>query len=307
MPESSIPDPEPIVIMQATPSYIRILRYTGIVAVPLVIIILIVLLFAPLDFYLKFYSFFSPQALKVDNNNISWDQLKKELSLVSIDKNLKTRGQKLERAINNSLDLQILRTSVATLSATSSPPLTLFAEHMILKDQVEQRLVNWRTGGLFIAKFLIPEATESASQLQDKAKAEITKIQQKLKKGGDIKNLIKEAEANPTIAYLNKASYLPGMYLEKITPDKFPLHFTTVRDTFFRLKENQVSDIITLKSDDFYDPHNQNSSFELAYVVLRVDKANSQNSANFSDWIEAQKKKVAIQSNVLIPPFFKWF
>lgn len=307
MPESSIPTPEPIVIAKATPTYIKVLRYLGMGGLPVLLVTVVFLLLAPVEFYLKLYAFFTPQALAVDNASVSWDQLRKELPLVSLDKNLKTRGQKLERAINNSLELQILRSSAATPSANSSPPLTLFAEHMILKDQIEQNLVNWRTGGFFIAKFLIPEATESASELQDKAKAEITKIQQRLKKGEDIKKLIKEAESNPTLSYLNKASYLPGMYLEKVKSDKFPLHFKTVRDTFFSLKEHQVSDIITLKSDDFYDPHDQNSHFELAYVVLRVDKTNPQNSATFNEWIEAQKRKVTIQSNVLIPVYFKWF
>lgn len=280
-----MPEPNPTVIINSKPPFLFSVKYAGMGIAFCLIILLIFLLLAPLGFYLKLYSLFSPYALKVGNADISWNQLKQEISSVSFDKNLKTRGQKLERAINNSLELQILRASVATPSAASSPPASLFTEHMILKDQVEQNLVNWRTGGYFIAKFLIPEATESASELRDKAKAEITKIQQKLKKGGDIKNLIKEEESNPDITYLNKASYLPGMYLEKITPDKFPLHFKMARDTFFSLKEHQVSDIITLKSDDFYDPHGQTAPFDLAYVVLRVDKANSQNSANFNEWL----------------------
>lgn len=302
-----MPDPsQPEVIINSPTPFQLPLKLIGQALASLLVVLLLIFLLAPLDLYLNLNSMLYPHALAVDNTPIPWEILKKEVILTSFDKSLKTRQQKLETAMDKAVELQILRASIATPSAFSKP-LTLFAEHRVLKDQIEQNLVNWRTGGFFIAKFLIPEATESAQVLQDKAKTEIVKLQQKLKTGADIKTLIKEAEENPTLSYLNRASYLPGMYLEKITPDKFPLHFTTVRDSFFSLKENEVSDIITLKSDDFYDPHDQNSSFELAYVVLRVDKANPQDSADFNEWIEAQKKKVAIQSNVLVPPFFKWF
>jgi len=67
MPELQIPNPEPVVIAKATPTYERVLRYLGIVGLPVLGIMLIFFLLAPSEFYLKLYSLFSPQALKVDN------------------------------------------------------------------------------------------------------------------------------------------------------------------------------------------------------------------------------------------------
>jgi len=308
MPELQIPNPEPVVIAKATPTYERVLRYLGIVGMPILGIILIFFLLAPVDFYLKLYSLFSPQALKINSKPASWDELKKETKLVDFDKNLKTRGQKLQAAIDNIIELQILRSASAAPPAFSQP-LTLFAEHRSLRDQIEQTLVNWRSGGYFIARFKVPQATESAEIMKDKAKTQLTKLQQKLKNGEEFNKLLEEASQNATLKSLNENAFTPGMYFTKITPQQFPLKLKGFRDQFFALKEGQISNILTLSWDDYDGPSyvGNKLSGEFAYAVIKIDGVNSSYSQSYDEWLSAQKQKIKAQSFVWIPFFFNWF
>lgn len=271
------------------------------------VIILLVLLLAPVNLYLNLYSRFYPHALMIDNTPISWDLLKKEVNLVSFDNSLKTRQQKLETALEKSVELHLLRSAIATPSAFSSS-LTLYAEHRTLREQLEQNLVNWKTGGYFMARFNIPQATESAEIIQGKAKTEIVKLQERLRRGEDFNKLLVEAKQNEVLKTLNETAFLPGTYLDRITPPQFPLRIKGFRDQFFNLKTGQVSDIITLSWDDYDGPnYGGKLAGEFAYAVARVDTSNEQNFTNFEEWLRVQRQKVKVQSNILIPFFFAWF
>lgn len=302
-----MPEPNPTVIINSRPPLLFSVKYAVMGIAFCLIILLIFFLLAPLGFYLKLYSLFSPYALKVDNTDISWDQLKQELSVASLDKNLKTRGRKLERATNNSLELQILRSSVATPSANSSPPASLFAEHMVLKDAVGQKFVNSRTGGYFIARFAVPQATESAQVLKDKAKTEITALKVRLDKGENFQKLLNEATMSANLKYLNGGAFPAGVYLTNISPDQFPLKISTLKDLFFSLEEGEISGILTLSWDDYYGAgYGQKFSGDFAYAVAKIDKYEKGSFNNFDEWLKNKKLKLNFKSYVPIPFYFKW-
>ncbi len=302
-----MPDNEqPVVITDQIPSSINLpTKLISKVIGLLLGILLIILFIAPLNLYLNLYSLLHPQALTVNGNPVSWDVLKKEVSLVSIDKNLKTRQQILKQAIDKTIELQILRFAVTPTSSSSG--ITIFSEHQLLKNQVEKDL-SWRNGGYFIARFTLPQASESAQVLKERAKKEITTLKAALDNGESFQKLLVQATGSSTLKYLDGGAFLPGVYLEKVTPDNFPLKIKNFRDKFFTLPASSVSDIITLSWDN-YDGPNYGTKFsgEFAYAVAKIDKTNGQSFVGFNDWLKSQKQKVKVVSNTLIPFYFKWF
>ena len=271
---------------------------------PLLAVVLF-LLFTPLNLYLDIHQFFAPQALSIDDKAISWDQLKGELVMANANNNLKNRQQKLNFAIDKAIGRQILKQTVATEAATTYP--NLFFEEQTLKSKVEQDLVNWRTGGYFIARFSLPQATQSAEVLKKQARGEMENLSKKLSSGQAFTKLLEEAGQNKTLEYLNGGAFLPGMYLEKITPDKFPLKIKSFREKFFSM-EVGVSEIITLSWDDYEGiSYGQEFKGEFAYAVIRMDQVNPGYLDNYNSWLASQKEKIKVGSYVYIPIFFNWF
>lgn len=276
--------------------------------IPLAIILgLMALIFLiPLNTYLAFQAVFNPKLLQVGSTDISWDQLKKELELVTVDKHLKTRQHKLQRAMEKVVERELLRQVTTTSSAATY--LTLFEEYQARKRQVEQNLVNLRTGGYFIARFKVPQATQSADGLKQQAKSEIDRIKKQLDEGQTTQKVLSEAMQNTTLRNLNGGAFLPGTYLEKVTEDEFPLKIKSFREKFFSLGEHEVSNIITLSWDDYEGlSYDQEFKGEFAYAVVRIDQVNPGHFDNYNTWLASQKEKIRIVSHVYIPFFFKWF
>lgn len=260
----------------------------------------------PLDTYLAFQAVFNHQPLQVGKTDIPWDQLQKELELVTADKNLKNRQERLNRAIDKAVERQILRQSLATTSAMTN--FTLFEEYLTLKKQVEQSAVNLRTGGYFIATFVNPKATGSADTAKETAQTEISKLRAQLLKGEDFQTVLKEANQNPILKQLNFGAFLPGNYLQKVTKEQFPLKIKSFQERFFSQPVGSVSDVITLSWDDYEGPtYGQKVSGQFAYAVIKIDEILPNYVASYEEWLAAQKQKLNIKSNVVIPFFFRWF
>lgn len=276
-----------------------------VLSVILTISLVVFILFAPPGFYLDFYALFSPKALSVNNKSVTWQDFKKELELVSFDKTLKTRRQRLERAIDKSIERQLLRQYLATESANFFGQ-TPFDEYRHLRETVEQRLVDRRIGEYFLVTFRPRDATESGELLRKQAKDQVVTIQSQLKQGKDFKTVYSDAEKNPVIKKLNIGYFLPGMYLKDITRKDFPLQIKSFRDTFFNLKESTVSGILTLSWDDYDRPSYTKVGGEFAYAVIRIDGINRGPFVHYSDWLESQKNKAQVRSFVYIPFFFNW-
>lgn len=275
-------------------------------SVILPISLVVFILLAPPNFYLGSYALFSPKALSVNNRSITWQDFKKELELVSFDKTLKTRQQRLERAIDKSIERQLLRQYLATESANFFGQ-NSFDEYKNLRSAVEQKSVGWQTGGYFIVTYKPRVATESAEVLKKQAKNEITTLQARLKEGEDFKKILSDAEKNPVIKKLNFGYFLPGMYLKNVTEKEFPLQIKSFREAFFNLKEKQISEIITLSWDSYEGPsYGQKIRGEFAYAVIKIDKANPNPLKSYDGWLTNQQQKAQIKSFILIPFYFKW-
>lgn len=244
------------------------------------------MLFAPAKTYLDLYSLFHPSALIVNNTAISWKQFKEQFEMAEKDKTLKTRQQKINQAI-----IQIVQ------SETSKE---------LSSQKEEQTTTNWRTGGYFIARFRVTSATESAQILKNQAREEIAKIQTSLQKGENFQEILKAASKNQVLKKLNASAFLPGMYLEKITKDQFPLQIQSFRELFFSLSPNTVSDIVTLSWDDYYGPAGDTKfTGEFAYAVMRIDQSDPQMEKDSQSRLN--KQNIKLQSFVFVPFFFSWF
>ena len=265
------------------------------------------LLFAPLNLYLDIYSKIRPQAILVDNTAISWEQFKEEVKLVSFDKHLKKRGEKVAKALDQAVERQILKQTIAKESG-SYPSGTLYDELKQLRELVLQTGVSWRTGGYFIAMFKTRDATQSADILKEKARTEITSLKNRLDEGEDFQNLLTEANQNPTLKYLNFGTFTPGNYFKQLIRKNFLLKIKSFEDQFFTIPIPSVSDVLTLSWDDYYGPTgDQKVSGEFAFAVIKIEEANQPGTANYDDWLREQKQQAKIHSFVLIPFFFKWF
>lgn len=297
-----MPESQPSVLIPGAPSQSRSIFLS--VTMLFFLLLVIWFIFAPINFYLNLNSRFYPQAVEIGNNTVSWQQLSDELKFISFDPSLKTRQQKIQQAIKLSVERVILRQTVTPTVPTSE--LSAVDEYQTRKKKVEENFVNWRTGGVFIARFNVFEATESANELKLKAHDEILKIQDRLKKGEDMKKIVEDANNNPTLKYLDQAAFIPGMYLDQITADKFPVEIKTFRDAFFKLPDGSVSDIVTLSWDDYDGPDVEGFKGEFGYGVARVDKVNLEKLRTFDSWMQEQKLNLGIKSHVFIPFYFRW-
>lgn len=272
------------------------------------VVILILAVLAPPQFYFNFYSLFQPRAIQINNQNISWGQLEKELDFVSSDKALKNRGQKVKRAIDIAIERQILRQFVG---GKASPPESLdsLTEIQEMKKIILSKSVNWRSGGYFIARFVIPQATESAVELKSQARSEISKLKVKLDKGESFQRLLKEATQDGVLIKLNAGAFLPGVYLDQVTEESFPLKIKSFRNSFFSLPIASPSGILTLSWDDYDGPSYSNSGEfkgDFAYGVIKIDQGNKAFVSNYNQWLKEQVEKANIQSFVFTPFYFKW-
>lgn len=264
--------------------------------------LLIWLFFTPVSVYLNLYSLFKPQALLINNQPVSWNQLKERLKIVGYDKNLKTKQDKLKAAVNLAIEYKLL----SQVTNKEDPSLSLYENMKNMREQINQSLINWRSGGYLIARFKVPTAIESAQVLKDKARTEILSFKEKLDQGQSFKTVLAEATNSSTLQYLNESAFLPGQYLEQITPSQFTLHIKSFRDLFFSLPEGNVSDVVTLSWDD-YDgvSYGEKFSGEFAYAVIKVEQVNPGYFKDYNSWLDAQKQKAEIKSFVFVPFFFK--
>lgn len=277
--------------------------------VPLIIFALFLLvslmIIAPANFYLAFYSLFGQQAIKVNSDYISWNQLNETLTLVSADKNLRTRDQKLKAAIDKAIERKLLQVAMANRVKFASVPDT-FTEINRYKLALVDDSINWRSGGYVIARFTIPGATESASVLKDKAKNEVSKFKTRLDQGEDFQSILKDATQSAVLNYLNGGAFLSASYLNKITETDFPVKIKSLRQQFFNLPARSTSNLLTLSWDDYDGPsYGPKFSGEFAFAVTRVDSGNVKTAADYGQWIKQEKEAVRVKSNVLIPIYFK--
>lgn len=282
------------------------LRNVILVAIFLTLTGLVLLLFAPLSLYLNFNSLLKPQALLINGVPVSWQQFKQAVNLVNLDKRLKTKQEKLQASIELAIERQLLKQAIN--ERNNSSYLSLFDELQSLRSQIDNS-VNWRTGGYFIARFKTPpQATESATVLEQKAKDEINKMRNQLNQGADTKILIKETNNNLTLLYLNQSAFIPGTYLEGITEDQFPLKIKNLRDAFFQIPAGTVSEVLTLSWDD-YDgvSYGEKFSGKFAYAVIKVEQVNPGYFKDYNSWLDAQKQKAEITSFVFVPFFLHFF
>ncbi len=274
--------------------------------IPFIFIGLFVLiLILPLNIYLSIYSKIKPQALLVNNQPVSWEKLQQHISLVEQDKTLRSRAQILDASINQAVELALIKQNPAfKLNENTS----VFDQLTTAQTQVNQTVVNWRTGGYFIVRFADPQASESASLLKERAFNEINALKNKLNQGIPFQTALSQAEQNGIIKQLNKSAFLPGMYMVKVTPDQFPLAVKTLRNKFFSMPSGTVSDVLTLSWDDYDGPTNgQKFTGEFAFAVIKIDDGKSSDINNFQDWLAKQKQQAKINSFVPEPFFFKWF
>lgn len=280
------------------------LRNVILVGIFLTLASLVLLLFAPLSLYLNFNSLLKPQALLINGDPVYWQQFKQVVNLVNLDKSLKTRQEKLQASIELATERQILKQAVN--ERNNSSYLSLYDELKSLRLQINNNSLNWRTGGYFIARFNVPQATESAAVLEQKAKDEINKIRNKLSQGADTKVHINEANNNLTLIHLNQSAFIPATYLERITEDQFPLKIKSLRNAFFQIPPATVSEVLTLSWDD-YDGVSYGEKFtgEFAYAVIKVEQVNPGYFKDYNSWLDAQKQKAEIKSFVFVPFFFQ--
>lgn len=258
----------------------------------------------PLSTYFDVHSLFYPHPLTINDTNISWQELKQALTLVSIDK--KTRQKQIQEVINLAVEREILRQYTGDKADRSSIS-TTFDELRYLREQIKKNSLDWRTGGYFIARFKTPpQATESATVLEQKAKDEINKMRNQLNQETDTKALIKEANNNLTLLYLNQSAFIPGTYLERITEDQFPLKIKNLRNAFFQIPAGTVSGVLTLSWDD-YDGVSYGEKFtgEFAYAVIKIEQVNPGYFKDYNSWLDAQKQKAQIRSFVFVPFFLQ--
>lgn len=265
----------------------------------------LLLLILPLSTYLRIFSLLKPQAMMVNNQAISWNQLQNHVKLVEQDKSLRTKAQKLEAAANQAVELAIIKQNP---SVKVDGNLSVFDQLTTAHNQINQNDVNWRTGGYLIARFADPQATESAVVLKREAFNAIYNLKQMLNQGMSFKNVLAQAEQDPTIKKLNKSAFLPGMYLEKITPDKFPLAIKTMRSKFFSMPSGSVSEVLTLNWDD-YDGPTDGGKFtgDFAYAVIKMENGKKSDIPDYQTWLKKQEQQAKISSFIPMPFFFKWF
>lgn len=282
------------------PPVIKKRESVWLITVIVALICIILLFFTPPIIYLNFYALFKPQAITVDNQSVTWTQLKESLELAEMDKKLKTRKEKLDTAINQAVEIAILR---QTTSFSVNPNQPIYNQLQQMRQQINQNEINWRTGGYFIVQFTSRESTKSTQILKAEAKKEVDKLHQKLKSGDDFQTLLKEAENNQTIRQLNFGSFLPGRYLRKATRKDFPLKIRTFEDQFFSLSKSQVSNVIDLAWEGD-KPLNERL---FAYAVIKIEDVNNKSYQDYQEWLKDQKRNIYIKSFILMPFFFKWF
>lgn len=261
--------------------------------------------FGPLNLYLKFYSKLHPQALSINGEGVSWTEFEEELVYAKYDKNLKTEQQRIKKAIDRTIERHLLKQSLGE-KAKAFANLSLFTQTIKLKETILANNLSWRTGAYFIAHFASSrsQASESATEVKEKSKAELTKIRDKLIQGGDTKLIVSEANNNQFLKNLNFGTFGTGNYLEKVTKDDFPLKIKSFRNTFFTLPAKGISEILIISWDDYDGPYKQPGG-EFAYGLIKIDELHSTQFDSYDSWLDEQRKKASIKSYIFIPFYFK--